>query len=229
MSKKMIAGVLVALTVAVIVIVPASLHMYYVSSGAGEDLFWNADEADVFLTVADRGYRLNYFQYVGEHIVESFGGVRLPNDQHFSAFVFRVTPEGVQRYVADNIYLGTLDIFEGSVYGRNLNNEMLMKWTETRFEPATPEEQQRFSPAKLPSTPNYDDFDGWSKRAGLVGTLPIQVGGKVITLVVKSGRMNGIVSVDLLRAGRPAERIWESNDEPRRVSKVEYERTFGKS
>jgi hypothetical protein len=80
----------------------------------------------------------------------------------------RVTPERVQSYAADNIYLGSKDIFRDEIYGRNLNSELLMKWSETYFEPVSSGEERRLEKAKPSQSPNYDDLRAWSKRTGIL-------------------------------------------------------------
>jgi hypothetical protein len=205
------------------------LHVYYLANAAGGELWWSAGETYLFIDVTSRGYRMSCVQYLEEVVMEYFGAPRLPSKNRFSVVVLHITPQAVGRYT-QQIHLGSYDLFAGGIYARNLDNEVLVRWTGTHFEPATSAESREFqrNVNSLPSGAYFADVDGWSRRMGPPdGNYTIELGGKPITLVVKSGRMNGLTSVDLLRPDQAPKRIWYLDDEPRRVSKIEYERVFG--
>lgn len=233
LNKKMIL-LLIVLTA---VMIAASLHTYYIRTQAGGDLFWNADEAYVFLDIGARGYRFSYLQEFYWRVREAFGDVRLRDREHHSVVVLRVTPETVQRYVVDDMHPGSFDFFDGSIYAGDLDKEGgLLKWTGTHFEQPSPEEQRKLKGgAALANPPSFRNVNGWSKQQGLglkefdyQAEFPIELGGKPITLVAKSVNVASELSIDLLRPGRPPERIWYLDQRPRRVSKAEYERQFAR-
>ena len=119
-----------------------------------------------------------------------------------------------------------------------------MKWTGTRFEPISPEDQQEIHRAQqsgtLPSSPSYDNIGGWSRRmvGGKVEQLSardyreedakvsLELDGKPVTLVMNSGFISHHAYIDLVRSGHAAERIWDLNAEPHRVSAAAYKRIF---
>ena len=55
-----------------------------------------------------------------------------------------------------------------------------------------------------------------------------QIGGKPVRLIVKQGERDSNITVSLEREGQVSERIWYLDQQPHRVSRAEYEQTFGK-
>jgi hypothetical protein len=228
--------------VLLVAVLPAFLKVYFVRSDGGGVVFWDADEAYVFETVVQRGYPMSYWGYLGETIREIFPfGASSPTDTHFSVVVVRVTPELVQRYTTDNYWLGTVQPFEGALYGANLlPGGVLMKWSGTQFERPDSDELNRYyaTVSNHPPGLSYDNVAGWSKRpvAGEFGVaanntekdahLTIELGGRPFTFAMNSGFSSREAHIDLLRPPQAPERIWYMDGRPHRVSKSQYETTF---
>jgi hypothetical protein len=225
------------LGLATAVIALASFHTYYIRTVAGGDLFWNSDEAYIFLKIGSRGIRLSYLQEFYWRLREALGEVHPPERGSDSVLVLRVTPEEVQRHAVGNMHAGSFDFFNGTIYATGLNKptgEGLLKWTGNHFEQPSQEELRKLANgALLTYPPSFRNVDGWSKQAGLglkefdyKAEFPIELRGEPITLVVKSIDLANEISIDLLRPGRPAERIFHQNQRFRKVSRREYEETF---
>lgn len=54
----------------------------------------------------------------------------------------------------------------------------------------------------------------------------LELDGRLVTLVMNSGFISHHAYIDLLRSGHAAERIWDLDGEPHRVSASVYERMF---
>jgi hypothetical protein len=241
-------GVLIAL--AIVVALLLSLHVYYIQTGSGGDLFWNSEDAYVFIGMADRGYRFSYLGFLMEQIKELYPfATSLPSDKHFSVLALHVTPDLVQHYSVDNFRLGSApEPFHGMLYAGNmLPGGGLLKWSRTQFEPITPEEAGKYYqyarelPKGPPAGPSYDNVEGWSKRT--VGgdviresptnyvennsTATIELGGKLLTFILNSGFISHEAYIDLIRPGQPPERIWHLDEHMHRVSRAEYYKVFG--
>lgn len=242
MLKRIAVTILIVLVVAVVL--ATFLHVYMVRGYGAGYLLWNQNEAYLFVPVADFGYRMTYLGFLRELIKAAFLGVAQPNEQHFSLVVLRVTPTSVQRYTADNIRPSGIEPFDGALYtGNMLPGGTLMKWSGTSFEPVSPDEAKRYyaNVHKLPTGPSFDNVGGWSMRTAageVLSTSPtdyvekdakvtLSLDGEEMTFVMNSGYISYQASVDLLRPGKPAERIWQFNERPHMISRAEYQRLFG--
>lgn len=215
---------------ALILFVLASVKSYYVETAANGNLFWNADEAYVFLRVTHTGYHMSCLQYPIEMIVEHLHEGRRPSDKSFSVSVFRVTPDKVQHYVVDDVHLGSIQVFEQSIYAGDFKSGSLMKWSGTGFIPASPTERRRLEEnINRALAPNFSDVDGWSGRSGPPeGEFALKLAGKPISLDIKTGNTQGVASIEIVRVGQGRDRIWYLEHQPQKVNKTEYHRYFSK-
>ncbi|HEX5425294.1 MAG TPA: hypothetical protein VFW94_17225 [Candidatus Acidoferrales bacterium] len=243
MLKRIALTLLIVLVMAVIL--AASLHVYYMRGYGSGDLLWNQTEAYLFVPVTHFGYRMTYLGLAGAMVKAIFPyGVTTPTEKHFSLVVLRITPTSLKRYTADNIEISFIEPFDGVLYtGNMLPGGTLMKWSGTSFEPVSPDEAKRYyaNASKLPSGPSFDNIGGWSMRtaAGEVlrrsptdyvekdAKVTLSLDGEEMTFVMNSGYISYQASVDLLRPGKPAERIWQFNERPHMISRAEYQRLFG--
>jgi len=232
----------------VLALLALTLRLNYVRSTAAGELFWNADGAYLFIGITDLGYRFSYLGRALDEAKEIFPfGVPTPDNKHSSVLVLRVTQTAVQQYYTDNFAIGGgPQPFRGTLYAGNTLRGGLMKWSGTHFDTATPEELEELhqylaaSPTIPLAKPDYDGVQGWSKRT-LAGqfttesptvpvekdsTVTVEVEGKQLTFVMNSGFVSGKAYVDLEREGQAAERIWSLDEQPRRVSSIEYSRIF---
>jgi hypothetical protein len=232
---------------AVLLLILGFSEVHYVRKEAWGWLFWNSQKAYVFIGVNDRGYRLSCLGLVVEAVREIFPfGAAAPTDKHFSLLVLEISSSSVQRYSMDNFWLTSITPFDGSLYTANsLPGGTVVKWAGDRFELATPEEKATLQLAgqhdRVPPGPSYDNVEGWSKRtvAGEIvsqsttestekdSKVTLELGGQQLTFVMNSGFISREAYVDLIRPGRPAERIWYLDEDSHRVTKADYDKIFG--
>jgi hypothetical protein len=221
-------------------IVPAFYPRVYVvrESGSGP-MYWNANEALLFMQVSTSGSDMSYLRYALEPLLVRMGNVRKPSDEHCSQIlVIQVTAKDVQYYqtdlhrYAEEPYCGFhFNLFEGDIYA--VSWPMLWIWSGTRFERPTPEKYAAYAaalaggqtPRQLPW--GFDNSDGWSMRAFGQAAPSVVLDGHPMTIVFHGKAWpSARVSVDLTRAGQTPQTIWSLDGEPRRVVKSEYERVF---
>ena len=236
--KRIIAG-FVVLTLVVSVL--AVLKVHYVRDELNGSLLWNAQEAYLFLGVAQFGYTFSYLGLIREWFMELFPfGASPPKNKHYYMVVLRITPDNIARYDIDNFWSGSPpSVFGESIYTGNMLNSRPgpMKWSGTDFESIGPEEQKELQKAivsgELPATPKYDNVCGWSRR--MVGgevaeedaKLTIQLDGKPLAFAMNSGFISRKAYIDLHRPGYEPERIWYLDEQSRRINAATYKRIFG--
>jgi hypothetical protein len=239
MQKGKKLAVIVAV-LGVVALVLASRKIYFIRDDGGGSLLWNADEAYLFMDVSRRGASVSYLDYPWVLLKEYLYGVRLPDDQRTSVTVVRVTASGVEHHVVemlDENPANTPDLYtpaQGYIYANYHGS--LYKWTGTKFETATEEEQRRLDGTnRLVAKDIEKDAEGWSKRGFVEAPVDYQfvidVDSKFrlqVTNKVLDRAGHGGISIFLVRAGQDPEEIWRFNGHPQRVSKVDYDRAFGR-
>jgi|SRR5271157_5922019 len=220
LRNKWVSGTLV-----LIVGLAAILHLYFIEEDSGALLLWNKDKAYLIMHVGGLGYRMSYLRYVPELIMERLYYVPPPDAKNEYAVIFEITPETFHRFDFQNEDLRCVDAMGQFIYCGS-EKRGFVKWTGSKFEPASPEKPHELMRANLPF--NYDNIHGWSKRSDLPdGKTVIELGGKQVTLV-RTGVEGKEIAVDLLLPGRSPERIWYLDERAHKVSKAEYDRVFGK-
>jgi hypothetical protein len=220
--------------------------IYVIRGSGGGTLYWNANEALLFMGGGSDGARMSYLRYAFEPILVALRILRFPDDERCSQpLVIRVTDKEVQRHEVDlyghaeELSCGyDLAPFQGRIYAGHLAQDKLFKWSGNQFEPATPDEVRAFHASRANAKPdphpwefdNVDNVDGWSMRA--LGQTPppyeLTLNGQPVTLVFSGETWPPKpLSVDLIRPGQAAQRIWTFDGRPHRVSRAEYEHTFG--
>ena len=200
-----------------------SLKMYYVRDDSGVDILWNKSEGYLF--------HFSYMEYPMVAMLQYFGNIRPPDDDHSSITVLQVTPSAVQRHVAEGTSLDFYTPFDQTIYANRQG--VLWKWAGDRFKQATAEEQRKVDGTNRLSAQAFTDVHGWSSLPRVtIGppevTVKMELGGQALTLLVKRGYNDSNISLDLLRPGDAPKRIWFLDEQPRRVSKTEYEHSFEK-
>ena len=190
---------------------------------------------------------MNCLRLVAEFIMELFPfGASAPDDKSSSAIVFRIAPGSLQRFDFDNMNLNAPDAIGQTIYvGYSENYGRPLKWSGDHFEPVSVEERSALfaerASGRIPPGPSYENVDGWSRcpAAGKVGRdalgiyaekdakVVVQVNGKPTTLVMNSGFITHEAFIDLIRPGEAPQRTWYLDQRTHRVSRAEYERTFG--
>jgi hypothetical protein len=225
MSKQNKATIAIVL---VIVMASSTLKLHYIRDGNNADVLWNGDEAYLFLGGKTLGYKVSYLGYPVALVRQYFGDVRLPDNERSSITVLRVTPSGVERYVQSDVFLDLYTPMGNTVYANHQGS--LWKWTGSKFEPTTSEEQRRLGGTGRLSAQAFDDVEGWFSRPRVTSGPPkvrftMNIGGQPLTLVVERSP-RGDISIDLLRPGQASDRIWHVDEQPRRVGSAEYDRYF---
>lgn len=231
MLKKIVVCLLV---LAVIVCGSAFLHVFYISDGGTGTLLWNGDTAYLFLDIGSFGYRLTYLQYMRQTVKELLGVGREPSDKRYSNIVFTINHGNVLRYVLNDTRFSGYYVITGNILSGDLNTGILWKWNENHFERATAEDQRNLTQAGVSGMPgpNYDDVDGWHERINIFShkgdyQYAVNLNERTLSLRTRRERVDDL-SVDLVRPDGTNETIWHLDGHPRKVSKAEYERVFGR-
>ena len=230
--KAMIAGAILVAAVAT-----ASSKVYLLREYVGGAVLWNANEAYFLVDIIHEGLPVSLLRYPWFFVKAYLGASDLPDDERASLLVIRVTSSGVEHHVLK---------LEGRTYGNPGRNpyqysalddhiyancpplDGLCRWAGDHFEPATPEERRRLDGINRLAKGETDKGEnGWSKRQFGAGPadlrLTIDVGDNFrlsVNNVGTPGTQNGVVSIDLLRPGKPLEKIGEFNPRVARVTKA---------
>src|ERR1700732_145552 len=138
MTWKRMAVVVIVLAVALSALtLPKVCHVLNQENGT---LLWNSNEAYVFMSVTQYGYKSSYLGFLGEIVREIFPfGASAPDNRHFYVAVLHITPEETRHYSVDNLQIDSpAYVMGGNVYAGNMVGiNGPMKWSGTHFEPAT--------------------------------------------------------------------------------------------
>ena len=210
--------------------------VYVVRDQAGGTLYWNANEALLFMGGGSSGAHMSYLRYAMEPLLVSMGDVRSPDDGRCSQIlVIQITDNDVRRYNTDVDCVAAYDVFEGRIYA--VQGPRIWKWSATHFEPATPEEVRAFDVGKVAATTassphpwQFDNVEGWSMRK-FGQTIPkyqLVLNDQPVTIQFSGETWpQQPISVDLIRPSKGSQRIWSLDERPHRISKTEYENVFG--
>jgi hypothetical protein len=213
--------------------------VYLMRGSAGGTLYWSSQEAIVIIESSTQGAHMGCARYALEPLLVSLTDVRQPDDWRCSGIlVIRVTDGDVESHDTD-LYRNAEDpycgmhtvVFQDQIYMGYFNNQnKIWRWSDTHFVAATEKELRGFDPVKAPSFGyQFDNIDGWSMRTLAQGNPKYQLAlnGEPVTISF-SGEMwpQEPVSVDVQRPGQPAQRIWEFDGRPHRVSKPDYQHIF---
>jgi hypothetical protein len=231
------AVILFALFVVVIVL-SLYFQMRLVRDWSGATVYSRENEAYIFLGDSHTGYHFPYVAYPFL-ILRGFLHVGTEaNDQHSAALVFHFTPTSIDRqiYVPVNLNHSSPDFitpFEDGLYGM-CPGGTLCKWTGKSYEPATPEQQLKVGGIEHLIREDTGDrpVNGWvihrTFRAG--EQFKAQVGKDIVIAVQNHNKESSVynwVTVDLLRAGKPPEHLYNVDGrKPRLVTKATYDRIF---
>ena len=215
------------------------MKIFSLHSAAGGTLYWNGDEAFLFLDVVNRGHRSTYLRLLLEIPEEFLGVVLSTDDERSSAVVLRITPDAVQRFAKEDIHFGSHQRVGNIIYSRDSKDGILWKWSGTSFQQANAEEEKSLETAqrtietgKYLSGNDYDNISGWSARYAILNRtpevrFPMNIGKQSLTLLVKKTATD--VSIEIVRPNGATETIWSLATRPRKFRKTEYERLFKKA
>ena len=226
MVKKAAVAMLIAV-VATVVVTMVTVKTYPVRLvDNGAELWWDADEAYLFIGTSRLGWQRNYLEFYLDIVANYLRLSRPAQNTRSAVVVLRLTLDGVEQHIFENASVGSYRVFEGHIY--TYENRSLLRWSGTRFEHVSADEERRFAGAKIPSG-EFFSVNGWSyrccvlhRRAGGGETeFAIELGGQQLVLKVNDD-VGVSVTVDLQRPNQQSQRIWSLDERPRRVSKDEY-------
>ena len=234
--------ILIAILIA-LVITTTNCKIYFLRENSGGYVMWNPTEAYIFIHVMRQGLPVRYMRYPFFVAGEILGVVESVEDDRASLVVIRVTSHGIERHLLNlkadpqrgpGSYAGDYTPLEGHIYGMCPPLDGLCRWSGDHFERATQEERQRLNGIKRLTRGDFEnDENGWSRRQFLAGPtdrkFTIEVGEKFglsVNNLGVNGTENGTVSIDLLRPGKPPERIGEYYGRIGKVSRTEYQHAF---
>lgn len=230
-----IAGILFLLTY---------FQIYVLRGSAGGVLYWNSNEALIFIGENVEGAHMSPLRYGLEPFFLSLGGVK-PRDNLSCAriLVIRVTDKDVKTYVTDlPLYCGEnegcnfrFELFEGQIYA--LSWPKMLRWSGSRFEGPTAEEYGAYATATIrqqtaafePHPWEFDNKGGWSMRelGATRHDTTIVLGGESMTVTFHGDTWPPRpISLDLATSGQPAQTLWTFDGQPRTVSKSKYYASF---
>jgi hypothetical protein len=213
-----------------------------VRGSAGGTLFWNGNEALLFMDENSDGARMSYVRYALEPLLVSMGDVRPPDNERCSKIlVIQVTDKDLQRFDTDLYrYTGEdrgcvfkYELFWGQIYA--VSWPRLWKWSGTDFERATPEEYGAYATALASGETvsqhpwEFDNVDGWSMRefGASAPRYELTIGGQPATIIFHGKTWPPEpLSIELIRPGQPPQTIWSFDGRARRVSEAEYDHVF---
>jgi hypothetical protein len=217
------------------------LKVYVIRGSGGGALYWNADEALLFMGENNYGARMSTLRYIAEPFLLSLGDVRAPDDTRCGkTLVVSITDKDVRVYDTDLYRYGgengcqfQAERFAGNIY--EVAWPKLWKWSDTHFDRPTPQEYGAYAEALFAGKTvsqhpwEFDNVDGWSMRGfGQTGpTYQLTLNGQLVTIVFHGKTSHSEpLSVDLIRPGQAPQKIWSFDGRPHRVSKSEYGNLF---
>jgi hypothetical protein len=241
MRTNTIAAIAIAILIVVAVAMAARSNVYLIDEGGGATVLWNANEADVFISIRHMGEEVNCLRYPWFVVKSYLGGVEDNDNDGGSLAVIRVTSSGIERHVLRINYEppgSAPDMYtplEGHIYANAPQLGGLCRWAGDHFQPASPEEQRRLG--GIDHLTNQDipnGNDGWFKRSFQAGpvdsdaefTLAEGVTFRLSASDLTAKNGDRILSINLLRPGHASEKIWDVELRVGRVSKAEYQRIF---
>lgn len=234
-------------TIAIVLIIAATAlivffgQIYIVSNHAGVTVFSKGNEAYVFLGTSSTGYHFRYLQYPAAAIGGYFYAPPIPANDRVSTMVIRITPSGIQRFQLEYGKEPALAPSFLTPYGDSFYamcpGMILCKLSGTEFSPATQQEQQALGGLSnlVRGDINNRVINGWfvrETRAVPGDHFEIHFGsGFVISAKNRATDMRDepSISVVLVRPNEPTEVSYDVDGSPRRVSRAEYWKTFGRS
>jgi hypothetical protein len=239
MLRKSVITVITSIGVLLFLLI--SLKVYVIRGTGGGALYWNADEALLFIAENNYGARMSALRYIAEPFLLSLGDVRAPDDTRCrKTLVVGITDKDVHVYDTDLYRYGgengcqfQAERFAGNFY--EVAWPKLWKWSDTRFDRPTPQEYGAYAEALFAGKTvlqhpwEFDNVNGWSMRGfGQTGpTYQFTLNGQPVTILFHGETSHAEpLSVDLIRPGQAPQKIWSFDVRPHRVSKSEYETAF---
>jgi hypothetical protein len=225
------------------VIFGASLwQVYLIRDGSYAACYSRENEAYLFLAGSHTGFRFRAITYpfrlglgylFGGYVA---AGLSERNDEQPSLIVLHITPASLEQEV-DELNEKDQDAsfitpFSDGLYGM-CPGSVLCKWTGKRFEPATTEQLKSVGGSEnlVRGSTENQPVNGWLiTKTYAVGQHEIPIGKDITVIMENHGQTGGIynwITVDILRTGRPIERVYDVDDRKLKlVSKATYDEIF---
>jgi hypothetical protein len=224
--------------IALALVTSASVNLYYIHDSGTGNVLWRPDGAFVFVNTVQRGFHTSVLGYPLAAAKEYFSMPASDDDLHLFVAVITVTKAGAEAHLvpvtgsnpgdAPALYTPIADQIFANCGGK------LCQWDHSTFEEATEDEQHRLGGTDHLIADRDAQLNEWSKKTFVPAPTDygwsVDIGNQMKLSVVNRavGKVNGAISIEVTRAGKPPERIWDLVSQPRMVSKTEYERTFGR-
>ena len=222
----------------VVIVLNLYFQMHLVRDWSGATVYSRENEAYIFMGDSHAGYHFPYVAYPFLIFREYLHVGTQADDEHSAELVFHVTPTSIDRQVYVPVDLNHsgphfITPFEDGLYGM-CPGGTLCKWTGKSYESATPEQELRVGGIEhlVRGDTGNQPVNGWvihrTFRPG--EQFRAQVGKDIVIVVQnhnKEGSVYQWVTIDLLRADKPPEHLYNVDGRsPRRVTKATYDRLF---
>lgn len=207
-------------------------ELHFVDDAADGVLLWNSQEAYFFVGLSRDGYQLTAIHGLVALIPAFFGAPRTRDDTRSFTIVFRVTPNGVEKYVVPDVGFRAYIPNGETIYA--WDGGPLWKWAGTHFEKVDRAEPRRFllDESALFSKKDSTDANGWSVRHSLRNwPSEIELQGKRVKFLTKINEWSITkreVSLDIQLPNGSVQRVLHAKSWPHLVSKSEYNHAFEK-
>ena len=238
MRRTVPATILIALIAAAILGLALTINSYAVGEwDSGTDVLWSdPEEVYVLANVKRLGWRFSYLRLAWEVLRTAVSGIQpAPTHSADRLLILHVTPDGIERYVVEDLRPLDWTVRDDTLYG--WESGRWIRWTGSRFETAEKTvssslSERRRAVAGTDASFEFRDLGGWSKRYSVLrrnDQLPIALtlGRQTVELAgVNEGSSEGPQALVLRRQDGQREQLVLISNQPRTVSRAEYEELF---
>lgn len=194
-------------------------------------LFWNEQEALVFIATTELGWSGNYLQAGWQIVRNLFGASIQMKARRDSVYAVRCNAAGatIERLDATSPSPPYFMV-GGSIYSRYGGE--LTRWTGSTFQPVNVEDRTRIA-AAVPASGAFDSRDGWSHRINILADpapyreFPVVLGGTRNKLIARKGTSpERWKALDFQREDTPPQRLFYLDERPRTVDERVYSILF---
>jgi len=214
-------GVIATISLLAAVVAASLVRCYYIESDEVTEVVFNDRECTIFVSQTDFGWSLNYLQYVGRVTRGLVGGANPATARRSRLWVIQVTDSGVYRQeLSEEHRFGRVD--EGFVYIARGNE--FWKLLDGRLEKADERVQERLLALRVPSSPQFSNFNGWSKQylqSRTHNSVPCG-SGKIVAITGERGNIRRIE----LATGAKTQQLYSLDTAMARVDQATYTSRF---
>ena len=214
--------VMAALIVVVSVGIFAHVRQHYVRTANKAELFWSPAEAYLFVSTIRMGWAPTYLQVASTFLREFSGGGSPPERTRHSLTVVWFNKDAVENRTIDDMEAQPSALEGGAIF-----NGPSWKWSRTRLEQTSADEQRRYSSSLPWKKPPSSNPDGWAYHCCMLPApvgetkYAVELNGLPLQLIVRHDRDDRI---SFALRGHAAEKILLALDEQtKRVTQDEYD------